>query len=199
MFDKPSYQDVLRGRAIEGLGFSGDERALALIKGAWRPHGAGVYLARRSVVVAAAELAAGTPQARAARELVEDCLNDPDFRVRGEAAAALGRLGMPEAIPKIERVLAAELDGRARRRLTDAIRVLRDGARPAQQAQSLRDEVERLRTEQARLRERLEKLEAKTNGLVTPNTPGGPKAPPAKTKRPRPVVRRRGTHRPVRR
>jgi aminopeptidase N len=198
LFGKPSYQDVLRTRAIEGLGLCGDERALGVIKGAWRPHGAGVFLARRAVVVAAAELSAGTSFARAGRELVEDCLRDPDFRVRGEAAAALGRIGQPESIPAIERTLAAELDGRARRRMNDAIRVLRDGVRPAEQTRLLRDEVDRLRGEHARLRERLEKLEARGNG-ATPAGSGGKTSPPAKTKRPRPVVRRRAGHRPARR
>jgi aminopeptidase N len=198
LFGKPSYQDLLRTRAIEGLGFCGDERALAVIRGAWRPHGAGVYLARRAVVIAAAELSAGTSFARAGRELVEDCLADPDFRVRGEASAALGRIGAPEAIPAIERTLAAELDGRARRRMGDAIKTLRDGARPAEQARQLREEVERLRTEQARLRERLEKLEARTSGTPSTPPPAG-KLPPVKTKRPRPVVRRRSGQRPVRR
>ncbi|HEV3032177.1 MAG TPA: M1 family aminopeptidase [Polyangia bacterium] len=197
LLGKPSFQEILRTRAIEGLGFSGDERALPVIRGAWRAYGAGVFLARRAVVVAAAELSAGTSFARAGRELVEDCLADPDFRVRGEAAAALGRIGLPEAIPAIERTLAAELDGRARRRMTDAIRTLRDGTRPTEQAQKLREELDRLRGEQARLRERLEKLEARGNGTM-PAPPGG-KAPPLKTKRPRPVVRRRGAHRPVRR
>ena len=196
MFGKPAFQDILRTRAIEGLGFSGDERALAVIRGAWRPHGAGVFLARRAVATAAAELSAGTSFARAGRELVEDCLADPDFRVRGEAAAALGRIGLPESIPAIERTLAAELDGRARRRMTDAIRTLRDGVRPGEQTQKLREELDRLRTEQARLRERLEKLEARGNG--TP-PPGGKAPPPAKAKRPRPVVRRRSGQRPVRR
>ncbi|HVX94520.1 MAG TPA: M1 family aminopeptidase [Polyangia bacterium] len=196
LFGRPSFQDILRSRAVEGLGFSGDERALAVIKSAWRPHGAGVFLARRAVVTATAELCAGTSFARAGRELLEDCLLDPDFRVRGEAAAALGRMGMPEAIPAIERTLAAELDGRARRRMGDAIRALRDGSRPAEQVTKLRDELDRLRGEQARLRERLEKLEAKASGAMPP-TP--PKAPPAKPKRPRPVVRRRGGQRPVRR
>jgi aminopeptidase N len=198
LFGKPSFQDILRTRAIEGLGFCGDERALAVIKGAWRAGGAGVFLARRAVVVAAAELATGTPQARAARELIEDCMRDPDFRVRGEAASALGRLGLAEAVPAIERVLAAELDGRARRRMGDAIRVLRDGTKPSEQARQLRDEVERLRGEQARLRERLEKLELRGNG-APPTGPGGGKVPPVKTKRPRPVVRRRAGHRPARR
>jgi aminopeptidase N len=197
LFRKPAFQDVLRTRAIEGLGFSGDERALALIKSEWRPHGAGVFLARRAVVVATAELATGTSFARAGRDFVEDCLRDPDFRVRGEAATALGRIGLPESIPAIERTLAAELDGRARRRMNDALRALRDGARPAEQARQLREEVDRLRVEQARLRERLEKLETRGNG-TPPTAPGG-KAPPPKTKRPRPVVRRRGAHRPARR
>jgi aminopeptidase N len=197
LFGKTSFQDILRTRAIEGLGFSGDERALPIIRGAWRPHGAGVFLARRAVVVAAAELSAGTSFARAGRELVEDGLADPDFRVRGEAAAALGRIGLPESIPAIERTLAAELDGRARRRMTEAVRALRDGARASDQTQKLREELDRLRGEQARLRERLEKLEARGNGA--PSTPGGKAPPPAKTKRPRPVVRRRGGHRPVRR
>jgi aminopeptidase N len=197
LFGKPSFQDLLRTRAVEGLGHSGDERALALIRSAWRPHGAGVFLARRAVVVAAAELSAGTSFARAGRELVEDCLGDPDFRVRGEAAAALARIGQPEAIPAIERTLAAELDGRARRRMSDAVRTLRDGARPVEQAQKLREELDRLRAEQARLRERLEKLETRGNGALPPA--GGKASPPAKPKRPRPVVRRRGAHRPVRR
>jgi aminopeptidase N len=198
LFGKPSFQDVLRTRAIEGLGFSGDERALGVIKGAWRAHGAGVFLARRAVVVAAAELSAGTSFARAGRDLVEDCLRDPDFRVRGEAATALGRIALPEAIPAIERTLAAELDGRARRRMKDAIRTLRDGTRPTEQAQKLREELDRLRAEQARLRERLEKLEARSNG-GPPSAPGAKAGPPPKTKRPRPVVRRRGGQRPVRR
>jgi aminopeptidase N len=200
LFDKPAFQDLLRTRAIEGLGASGHERALPIIKGAWRRAGAGVYLARRAVVVAVAELTAGTAQARAGREALEEYLLDPDFRVRGEASAALARLGQPEAIPAIERTLAAELDGRARRRMGDALRVLRDGARPAEQVRQLRDELDRLRGDQARLRERLEKLEARGHGEAPKN--GGatpPKLPVPKAKRPRPIVRRRSGGRPVRR
>jgi aminopeptidase N len=199
LLERPAFQDLLRTRAIEGLGFSGQDRALPLIRGAWRRAGAGVYLARRAVVVAAAELCAGTAQARAACELIEDCLLDPDFRVRGEASAQLARLGMPEAIPAIERTLAAELDGRSRRRMGEALRTLRDGVRPAEQVRQLRDELDRLRGDQSRLRERLEKLEARGNGGPSAPTGAAPKTPPVKTKRPRPIVRRRSGGRPVRR
>ncbi|HVZ74242.1 MAG TPA: M1 family aminopeptidase [Polyangia bacterium] len=199
LFERPAFQDLLRTRAIEGLGASGnvDGGALAIIKGAWRRAGAGVFLARRACVTAAAELCAGTAQARAAREFLEMCILDPDFRVRGEASAALARLGQPEAIPAIERTLAAELDGRAKRRMGEALRTLRDGGRPAEQVRQLRDELERLRGDQARLRERLEKLEARGNGSA-PTSPPAPKAPAVKAKRPRPIVRRR-SGRPARR
>ncbi len=51
---KPSFQDVLATRAIEGLGRSGDERALPFIRDAWRSGGG--WSARRAVVSALAEL-----------------------------------------------------------------------------------------------------------------------------------------------
>jgi aminopeptidase N len=153
-----------------------------------------------------AELGAGRPQARAAREFVEECLRDPDFRVRGDAAAALVRLGDPQAAPAIERALAAELDGRSRRRMSDALRDLRDGGKSTEQAQKLRDEVDKLRGESARLRERLERLEARLGLSQSPSPPastpptGGGEPKGNKNKRPRPVARRRaGPHRPIRR
>ena len=132
--------------------------------------------------------------ARAARESIEERLRDRDFRVRGESAAALGRLGLVEAIPTLRAAMTAELDGRARRRMNDAIRILEDGARPAEEARRLHDEVERLRGETQKLRERLDRVEARL-GAATPTSP-----PPPKTKRARPVTRRRPrTLRPPRR
>jgi len=178
-------------RAIEGLGKCGDERALPLIRDAWRPGAS--WWARRAVVSALAELARGTAMARAARELIEIRLADRDFRVRGEAAMALARLGLPDAIPAIRCALQAELDGRARRRMGEAIRDLESGARPAEEVRQLHDEVDRLRGELARLRERLDRLEPRP-----PPAAGTPPAP-SRAKRPRPVTRRPRTSRPVRR
>jgi aminopeptidase N len=189
---RPSYQDVIASRAIEGLGHTGDERALPLIRAAWRA--GATFSTRRAVVAALSNLARGTGLAREAREWIQERLRDPDFRVRGEAAAALGRLGLPEAIPSIRSAVAAELDGRARRRMNDAIRAIEDGARPAEEARRLHEEVERLRGETAKLRERLDRVEAR---LVGP-PPAKPPAP--KAKRTRPVTRRRPrTLRPPRR
>ncbi len=192
LVDRPSFQAVIASRAIEGLGRTGDERAFQLIRRAWRPEA--LFPARRAVVAALAELSRGTGLARAAREAIEERLRDGDFRVRLEAAMALGRLGLVDALPAIRSALGAELDGRTKRRMNEAIRDIEDGARPAEEARRLQDEVERLRGETARLRERLDKLEIR----LAP--PPAPSPPPAKIKRPRPVTRRRTRGlRPVRR
>src|SRR4029077_7560659 len=79
---RPSFQDLIRTRGIEGLGATGDDGAVPLVMGEWRIAGPG-FLAKRAVVTAMAELGAGTPRARAAREFIEECLRDPEFRVRG--------------------------------------------------------------------------------------------------------------------
>jgi aminopeptidase N len=193
LLNRPSYQDVIRSRTIEGLGKSGDERALPILRDAWR---AGApWVTRRAIVSAIAELARGTGIARAAREFIETRLADRDFRVRGEAAVALARLGSIEATAALRAARAAEMDGRARRRMEDAIRDLEAGTRPSEEIRHLHDEVERLRGETAKLRERLDRLQAQAGAAAPP-----PSVPPApKPKRPRPVTRRTRGSRRVRR
>ena len=144
-------------------------------------------------MAALAELARGTGIARAAREFIETRLVDRDFRVRGEAAVALARLGSIEATAALRVALARELDGRARRRMDDAIRDLEAGTPPAEEMRQLHDEVERLRGETAKLRERLDRLagaarDARHAAAARPLP-----------KRPRPVTRRTRGTRPVRR
>jgi len=191
LLDRASYQDVIRSRAVEGLGRCGDERAFPIIRDAWRAGAS--WVTRRAIVAAVAELARGTAIARAAREFIETRLSDRDFRVRGEASVALSRLASVEAIPALRAALAAELDGRARRRMEEAIRDLEAGARPNEELRHLHDEVERLRGETAKLRERLDRLQP------PPGTASSPAAPAPKAKRPRPVTRRTRGSRPVRR
>jgi len=192
--NRPSFQDTIRARALEGLGAVGGERAITFLRDAWRPGGA--FQARKALVTALAEAARGTPHVRTVREFLEDRLDDADFRVRGEIAAGLARLGDADALPAIERTLAAELDGRARRRMRDAITDLREGAKPTEQVVRLQDEVARLRTESGALRERLDRLESRlpAGRAGTPPPSGG--AAPANQKRKRPRATRRGRTRP---
>ena len=178
LVDRPSFQDVIASRAIEGLGRCGDERALPLIRDAWRRGrvlvGAAGGGRRRSRSWRAAP-ASHVPRASSSRR---GCA-DRDFRVRGEAAVALARLGLPDAIPAIRGALAGELDGRARRRMDDAIRELESGTRPAEEVRQLHDEVERLRGETARLRERLERVEARSRLAARRPPPPRPPRPSA--------------------
>src|SRR5262245_53205656 len=192
LLERASYQDVVRSRAVEGLGKSGDERAFPIIRDAWRAGAS--WVTRRSIVAALAELARGTGITRAAREFIETRLSDRDFRVRGEAAVALSRLASVEAIPALRSALAAELDGRARRRMEEAIRALEAGDRHHDELRHLHHEAERLSGETAKLRERLDRLQVTPAGAAPP-----PAAPAPKTKRPRPVTRRTRGSRPVRR
>ena len=186
---RPSFQDTIRARALEGLGVLGGEAALIILRESWRP--AGPFQSRKALVAAMGEAARGTAHVRATREFLEDRLTDPDFRVRGEIAAALARLGEREAITSIERALAAELDGRARRRMRDAITELREGSGAASQVVRLQEEVDRLRGETTKLRERLDKLERNDGPPQKASPPtGAARAAAGARRRPRAARRR---------
>jgi len=197
---RPSFLDTIRTRALEGLAVCGDEAAFAALRDEWRPGGA--FQSRKALVAAVAEVAVGTPHARAARELLESLITDPDFRVRGEVAAALARLGDVQAIAAIERALAAELDGRSRRRMREAITELREGAHASEQLGRLQEEVERLRIETTKLRERLDRLDQPPSEPAPAPPPPSSPPPPARSggggaaggRRPRAAPRRRPRH-----
>jgi aminopeptidase N len=186
VLERRSYMDTIRARALEGLGATADERAYPVIEAAITRTAS--FQSRRAAVTALGRLSEGTAHARRARERLEACLSDPDFRVRMDAATALVELGDARAIPAIERARAGELDGRAKRRFRNAITQLREKGSGGEQLRKLGEEVERLRSESARLRERVEKLEAPP---TMPSTTPTPAASPAK--RPRP-----GSHRATR-
>ncbi len=188
LLDRTSYQDVIRARALEGLGETGDEAALPVVTAAYQPGAS--FQVRRAAINAIGRLAEGHPQTRRLGERIENALADTDFRVRMDAGIALANLGDARAIPAIDRAAARELDGRAKRRLRRAIADLTERGRPVEQARKLADEVDRLRRETIKLRDRMEKLEARSGG--GPETPG--KAD-ASTRRPAPRTRRGGSPR----
>ena len=133
----------------------------------------------------------GTLQVRRSRERIEGWLSDPDFRVRMEAASALALLADARAVPAIEVALHAELDGRAKRRMREAISDLREKGKPEEKLRKLSQEVERLSGESTKLRERIECLEKKRqpSAEVVPGESGPSGAAPPRTKRPRPGSR----------
>ena len=191
VLSRSAFQDVIRARAIEGLGATGDETALPLVEAAFAAS-ASIY-SRRAAGAALARLAEGTLHVRRARERIEGWLCDSDFRVRMEAASALALLADVRAVPAIEVALHAELDGRAKRRMREAISELRERGRPEEKLRKLSQEVERLSGESTKLRERLESLEKQRqpSGQVVPPAagPSPSGAAPPRTKRPRPGSR----------
>jgi aminopeptidase N len=187
--ERSSFQDVVRSRALDGLGATGDEEALPVVRREFRPDAP--FQTRRAALAATARLSEGTLQARAARELLERGLDDRDFRVRIEAAQSLAMLADGRAVAALERALAAELDGRARRRLREAITDLRERGKPQDRVRKLEEEVERLRGDALKLRERVEKVESRTAPVAKPDSGGSPgREPEGQGKRPRPRVRR---------
>jgi aminopeptidase N len=63
LLSRPSFQDVVRTRAIEGLGVTGDEAAFPTVQAEYRPGSS--FQARRTALQAAARRARCTPGARA--------------------------------------------------------------------------------------------------------------------------------------
>jgi aminopeptidase N len=181
--DRSAYQDVIRARTLEGLGTTADERALPVLEAAFVPHAS--FQARRAALHALGELCEGTPHVRRARETLERGLDDRDFRVRMEAAAGLTALGDDRAIPALERAARGELDGRAKRRLREAIADINERGSAAEQTRKLGSEVEQLRREVLELRQRVEKAE-----LPASPASGTKRSEAAAPRRPRPPSRR---------
>jgi aminopeptidase N len=188
VLSRRAYADTIRSRALEGLGATSDETAYPVVEQAITS--AASFQSRRAAVTALGHLAEGTPRARQARERLESCLSDSDFRVRMDAALALAEIGDARSIPAIERARAAELDGRAKRRFHNAITQLREKGASEEKLRKLSEDVERMRSESARLRERLEALESRPSNSEPPASPTSALSGPAK--RPRPGGHRAG-------
>jgi aminopeptidase N len=152
ILDRPSWADVIRAGAIDGLANMRDERALPHVIARTRY---GVSLrGRRAAILALPKLASD----RKARETLEDLLESADPYLRVDVVRALADLGDAKARGALHRQLERDLDGRVRRRIREALRDL--GGSGTREAARLRDELEALRNEHHELKTRLGRLEA---------------------------------------
>jgi aminopeptidase N len=190
MLTRPSWFEVVRAGAIDGLAALRDDRAAPhLVEGTRYGH---PPRARRAAVGALPKVATDAK----ARDALELLLEDLDPLLRLDVARALGDLGDPKSRGPLRERLEADLDPRVRRRIRES---LRDLAEPKRATEGLRDEIDRLQTEHADLRSRLSKLEARLEGErpgeATPATaaratpPAG--APPPKEPRKKAKTRAR--------
>jgi aminopeptidase N len=162
---KDSYQEVLRGSALEGLGRSQDIGVLdALVT--WTQRGKPAP-ARIGALGALAQLAKTANPNDAQRKQIADaigaCLNGESLRVRRAAADAirdLGRSAAPSA-DVLEMLSRHDSDpgiADLARKALDKIRA--DTPAPVELTR-LREELEKIKRENASLKERLERVERK--------------------------------------
>ncbi len=175
LLGRPSWSDVIRTGAAEGLAALRDERAVPHLVAASaygrESHG------RRAALVALARL----DTSRKTRELLEERLDDPDVFVRQAAVRGIDLLGDPKARGALARRLEREDAGGVRRRIRECLRDLR-GARDTE-LRTLREELDKVRDEAKDLKARLTTIEAK----LSPTPAGGegdkPDRSPKKHKR----------------
>jgi aminopeptidase N len=148
---QPSWADVVRSAAIEGLAELRDDRAIAVLRAQIGP--SMPRRARQAALTALASVSSG----RKTRELIEDLLEDPHPFVRTAAADALAELGDIKARGALVRRRDRELDGRVRRRIREVLRDL--GQRGRRELRRLREELDAMQREHGALRARVAKLE----------------------------------------
>jgi aminopeptidase N len=175
LLDRPSWYDVVRAGAIDGLAALRDDRAVPHV--AARIRYGYPQRARRAAILALPKLAGD----RKTREALEQLLDDGDPVLRIDAVRALGELGDTKARGPLRERLETDLDARVRRRIREVVRDLGEPKRPAD---SLRDELDKLQSDHQELKARLSRIEARQeNGAaasdatsVIPTAAGGAKA-----------------------
>jgi len=160
LLSRDSWGEVLRARAIEGLGMLRDASVLPLLlaQAADEAH-------PRVRAAACSALARLGDEVDATRtEVVERLVKlaeDPNYRVQVAAINALGGLRDTRALGVLGRVHASAGDGRARRLAFEAMASIREGRTTAEGLAGLRREVEGLVEDNRKLRARVEKVEAR--------------------------------------
>ncbi|HSN98547.1 MAG TPA: M1 family aminopeptidase, partial [Candidatus Nanopelagicales bacterium] len=152
ILDRPSWGDVIRCGALDGLANLRDERAIPHVLARTR-YGVPAR-GRRAAILAVPKLSSD----RKARETLEELLDSTrDPYVRVDIARAIADLGDVRSRGALQRALDRELDGRVRRRLREVLRDL--GGSGKREVERLRDELDALRREHGDLKARIAKLE----------------------------------------
>ena len=170
LLDRPSWAEVIRVGAIDGLAALRDERAFPHLAARTRYGHPG--RARRASILALPKIVDG----RAVRELLVDLLDDFDPLLRQDVARALLELGDIKSRGPLRAREEIDLDSRVRRRLREVLREL--SGPPRALAAELEGEIEKLRSQNSELEGRLVRIEARLTAraskkLVKPHAKKG--------------------------
>jgi aminopeptidase N len=151
VLDAPSWADVRRAGALDGLAWLGDDRAVDHVR---RRSEIGVPSRGRRAAITAL---AGLSEDKKTREHLETLLDDADPHLRITVVRALESLDHPKARSALRRRLEREDDGRVARRIREALRDLRGKA--AEEKRRVNDDLVSLRRQLSELEIRLSKIE----------------------------------------
>lgn len=154
---RPSWAEILRQRASDGLARSRRAAAVPLLIGL-----SGVGNGERTRASAASGLGRLAGADKALRLAAVDRLmvlaRDPSWRVAWTSISALGAAGDPRAVSLLHEIHSTALEGRLRRTAYEAGRRLAKGS--DQPVDELRTALDKVRKEGESLRDRLDRLEA---------------------------------------
>lgn len=158
LLNRPSWGEVLRARALEGLGQLRDAGTVDTILRYTRDD---VPARARAAAAAALGKLGGDVEATrtTAVERLAEMAEDAHFRVQVSAINALGALKDDRGLAVLGRVHASSGDGRCRRLAWEAMASIREGRTTAEGLATLRKELEGLVEENRKLRDRVGKLE----------------------------------------
>lgn len=158
LLGRPSWSEVLRCRAIEGLGALRDATVLPTLLGC-----ANEDQPARARAAACSAIARLGNEVESARTDAVDRLvllaEDANFRVQVAAINALGTLRDARGTAVLERAHASAGDGRCRRLAWEALTNIREGRTSAEGLSTLRAQVDGMSDENKRLRDRLDRIE----------------------------------------
>lgn len=126
-----------------------------------------------------ARLAADLESKGPSREFILPHLRHPKQVVQLAAIRALAELGDPQALPAINTFVMEMKDSPRRKAAEEAMRDLRSRRRPAEEVNTLRQEVLDLQKQQRELQQKFDELRKRTEALTTP---GASKPAPARNK-----------------
>ncbi len=153
---RPSFSEVIRAGALQGLAALRTEAALALVEG--RTAIDHPTLVRISAIAAMAQLGAEVPTLRSrVVDHLKRLAHEREFRLQMALVSAWEQLGSPDASGGIATIEQRAADGRVTRRAREAQLALDKSLDAQAPVARLRDDLERLKRDYEKLRDRVER------------------------------------------